>query len=355
MDNVYVKRCNIANVQIGKDGTASIMECKITNVKCEQSKGYGIYLANKCTDSYFEGLYCASNLLDGYYIEGFNLKFVNCKACWNGTLENKNNGFYITKGGFNTFANCESQDNYGHGVMLENTVNLNGNIITDRNGNGGFDENGEQVAPLAPTHYGIYIKNSRYIKINTLSINGLYTSLGKHTQKACVGIVKSYYITCDIQASNHPYYYIVEDNSSYNLNMNVNGLTWQNILPTIKINDTIQDGLTFKQINNETFSVNGTASAKTKIDLLGSYGNTTPLLTIPKGSILKIKNCNKECKVYLMVVGNRTSILANVQNEAHILIEENIDLSEVALQVNSGEVINNTIITPSLEIIPIGV
>ena len=355
MDNVYVKRCNIANVQIGKDGTASIMECKITNVKCEQGNGYGIYLANKCTDSYFEGLYCASNKLDGYYIEGFNLKFVNCKACWNGTLENKKNGFYITKGGFNTFSNCESQDNYGHGVMLENTVNLNGNFITDRNGNGGFDESGEQIAPLTPTQYGIYIKNSRYIKINTLAINGLYTSLKKYTQKACVGIVSSYYITCDIQASNHPYYYIVEDKSSYNLDMNINGLKWQNILPTITLNDTTQDGLTFKQINNEAFLVNGTALTKTKIDLLGSYGNTTPLLTIPKGSILKIKNCNKECKVYLMVVGNRTSILANVTNEAHILIEENIDLSEVALQVNDSEVINNVIASPSLEIIPIGI
>lgn len=353
MDNVYVKRCNIANVQIGKDGTASIMECKITNVKCEQSKGYGIYLANKCTDSYFEGLYCASNLLDGYYIEGFNLKFVNCKACWNGTKDNKKNGFYVYKGGFITFSNCEVQDNYGHGLMVDTTTDLNVNIITDRNGNGGFDEEGNQIAPTSPTQYGIYIKDSYYIKISTVARNGLYTSLNKYSQKGAIGILNSYFITANIQASNHPYYFLVEDKLSYNLDINVNGTKWQNVLPSITINDTTQDGVTFKQINSQTFSIEGSTTVKTKLDLLGMYGNTTPLLTLPKGSMLKVKNSNKEPNVFLLIVGNRTSILAQTTKEAYVLIENETELSEIAFVVESDKTVK-TLVSPTLEIIPSG-
>ena len=88
--------------------------------------------------------------------------------------------------------------------------------------------------------------------------------------------------------------------------------------------------------------------------MLGVYGNSTPLLTIPANSILKIKNANIETNVYLLVVANKTTILANVTKEKYVLIEENTNLSEVALQVNSGKVINNVFVMPTFEIIPLG-
>lgn len=354
MENVYVKRCTIANIQLGKDNTASMMECKLINVKSEQGLGKGIHLTSKCTDSYFEGVYSASNVEEGFYIEGYNLKLLNCKACWNGTIENKKSGFYFLRGSFNTMNNCESQDNYGHGLMAENTTNLNADIITDRNGNGGFDNNGDQIAPQNPSQYGIYIKDSYYIKLNTVATNGMYMQLGKYTQKGALGVVNSYFITANIQASHQPYYFIVEDKLSYNLDINANGTKWQNILPKITINETTQDGITFKQLNDETFSVNGTAAIKTKIDLVGVYGNTTPLMTIPGGSILKIKNANIETNVQLLIVVNKTTVLSNATKEAYITIEEDTHLSEVALVVDSGKIINNAIITPTLEIISKG-
>ena len=354
MDNVYIKRCNVANVQIGKEDTTSIMECKITNVKCEQGKGVGLYLANKCTDSFFEGIYCASNEGGGIHSNGYNLKFVNCKVCWNGTKENRKSGVYINKGSLHTFINFESQDNYGHGLFADTTVDLNVQGIFDRNGNGGFDSNGTQIAPDIPEKYGVYLKNSNFVNLNIIATNEMYSVTGKYTQKASLGFTNCKNVNANIVASHHKYYFINEDNESYNIDVNVNGHKWINILPNISIEDTTQNGVTFKQINNNTFSINGTATNKTKIDLLGVYGNSTPLLTIPANSILKIKNANIETNVYLLVVANKTTILANVTKEKYVLIEENTNLSEVALQVNSGKVINNVFVMPTFEIIPLG-
>ncbi len=354
LDNVYVKRCTVANVQLGKEDTASIMECKLTNVKCEQGKGVGLYLANKCTDSYFEGIYCASNEGGGIHSNGYNLKFVNCKVCWNGTKENQKSGAYINKGSLHTFINFESQDNYGHGLYADTTVDLNVQGLFDRNGNGGFNSNGEQIAPKVPEKYGVYLKDSNFVNLNIIATNGMYIETGKYTQKAGLGFNKCKNVNANIIASHHKYYFINEDNESYNIDVNVNGHKWINILPTISIEDNTQNGVSFKQINNNTFSVNGTATNKTKIDLLGVYGNTTPLMTIPANSILKIKNANIETNVYLLVVTNKTSILANVTKEKYVLIEEDTNLSEVALQVDSGKVINNVFVMPTLEIIQLG-
>ena len=354
MDNVYVKRCNIANVQIGKDGTASIMECKLTNIKCEQGKGVGLYIANKCTDSYFEGIYCASNEGGGIHSNGYNLKFVNCKVCWNGTKENQKSGAYINKGSLHTFINFESQDNYGHGLFADTTVDLNVQGMFDRNGNGGFNSNGEQITPEVAEKYGVYLKGSNFVNLNIIATNGMYINTGKYTQKAGLGFINCTNVNANIIASHHKYYFINEGENSYNIDVNVNGHKWINILPSISIEDTSQDGVTFKQLNNNTFSVNGSATAKTKIDLLGVYGNTTPLLTIPANSILKIKNANIETNVYLMVVINKTTVLVNTTKEKYVLIEEDTTLSEVALSINQGSIINNAIIMPTIEIIPLG-
>lgn len=354
LDNVYVKRCTVANVQIGKEDTASIMECKITNVKCEQGKGVGLYLANKCTDSYFEGVYCASNEGGGIHSNGYNLKFVNCKACWNGTKENKKSGVYINKGSLHTFINFESQDNYGHGLFADTTVNLNVQGIFDRNGNGGFNSDGQQIAPEIAEKYGVYLKGSNFVNLNIIATNEMYMATKKYTQKAPLGFASCKNVNANIVASHHKYYFINEDDNSSNIDVNVNGHKWINILPNISIEDTTQNGVTFKQLNNNTFSVNGTATVKTKIDLLGVYGNTTPLLTIPANSILKIKNANIETNVNLLVVTNKTTILANVTKEKYVLIEEDTNLSEVALSINQGLTINNAILMPSIEIIPLG-
>lgn len=355
MENVYVKRCTIANIQLGKEGTASIMECKLTNVKAEQGLGVGFHFTAKCTDSYIEGCYANSNALGGFLIEGYNLKFSNCKACWNGTLENKKSGFIVTKGSFNAFTNCESQDNYGHGLLLDTATNIKIDMITDRNGNGGFNSSGGQIAPETPEHYGIYIKDSYYININTVATNALYTSLGKYTQKGAIGINKSYYVTGNIQGSNQPFYYVVEDELCHNIDIRANGLRWINILPKINITTTTQEGITLNQLNENTFTLNGTATAKTKFDLLGSYGNTNPLMKIPAGSILKVKNSSKDVGVDLIVTVNRTTILANTKRERHLIIDTDTDLSEVALSIDSGKVLDNVLVSPTIEIIIKGI
>ncbi|MDU4882685.1 glycosyl hydrolase family 28-related protein [uncultured Clostridium sp.] len=354
MENVYAKRCTVANVQIGKDDTASIMECKLINVKCEQGKGHGLYLASKCTDSYFEGIYCASNEGNGIYSVGYNLKFVNCKTCWNGTLENKNSGIYVGGGSLQTFINVECQDNYGHGLFAQNTVDFNIQGIFDRNGNGGFNEEGNQIAPDTPIKYGVYLENSSFGRVDIVGTNNMYVHTGKYTQKAVLGYKKCKNIIADIIASHHPYYFINEDDLSFNVDINVNGHRWVNILPSIALEETTKDGVTLKQLNNSTFIINGTSTASIKFDLKGHYGNTTPLLSIPRNSILKVKNTNVEDEVYLLVVGDRTSILSNTKREQYILIESDIELSEVSLSIVSGETLNNVVVMPILEIIPIG-
>lgn len=354
MENVFVKRCVIANIHLGKANTASIMECKLTNIKSQQSRGIGLLLEDKCTDSYFEGIYCASNIGNGICSSGYNLKFVNCKVCWNGTVENGKAGVYISNGSLHSFINFEAQDNYGHGLFAQNTVNLNVQGLFDRNGNGGFDENGNQIAPEIATKYGVYLKGTNFVLLNIVATNEMYMATKKHTQKAPLGFASCKYIVANIVASHHTHYFVCEDTLSYNVDVNVNGHKWFNILPSISIEDTEQNGVTFKQINNNTFVVNGTATVKTKLDLKGVYGNTKPLLTIPAKSILKVKNANSETYVNLTIVGNKTNVLANVTKEHYILIEENTDLSEVALSIDSGKTINNAILSPTLEIIPIG-
>ena len=353
MENVYVKRCIIANIHLGKVNTSSIMECKLINIKSEQSRGIGLLLEDKCTDSYFEGIYCASNTGNGICSSGYNLKFVNCKVCWNGTVENGKAGVYISKGSLHSFINFEAQDNYGHGLFAQNTVNLNVQGLFDRNGNGGFDTNGNQIAPEIATKYGVYLKGTNFVLLNIVTTNEMYMATKKYTQKAPLGFASCQNINGDIVASHHTHYIVSEDTLSYNVDVNVNGHKWINILPTISLTDTEQDGVTFKQINDNSFIVTGTATSKTKVDLLGVYGNTKALLTIPAKSILKVKNANTETYVNLLVVGNKTNVLANVTKEQYVLIEENTDLSEIALLIDSGKTVN-TIVSPTLEIIPIG-
>lgn len=354
MENVYVKRCLIANVQIGKEGTASIMECKLINVKCEQGKGDGLYLASKCTDSYFEGIYCASNLGYGIYSLGHNLKFVNCKTCWNGTLESPNSGISINGGSLQTLINVECQDNYGHGLTVKNAVDINIQGIFDRNGNGGFDVEGNQIAPEIATKYGIYLENANFIRLDVIGSNNMFVHTGKYTQKAVLGYRNCKNVKGDIISSHHKYYFINEDELSLNVDINVNGHKWIDILPLITLSDTTVTGLTFKQINNDTFTINGVSTDKVKLDLKGNYGNVTPILIIPKNSILKVKNNNDISDVTLMIVGNRTKILANTTRDKYVLIEEDTELSEIALSVPTGKTLNNVIVSPTIEIIPMG-
>ena len=69
-ENVLVKGCNIAGVQLGLTGTASIMECRLTNITVNQCNGVGIHLTEKCTDSYFLNCTVATCLQGGIKVEG---------------------------------------------------------------------------------------------------------------------------------------------------------------------------------------------------------------------------------------------------------------------------------------------
>jgi hypothetical protein len=119
---------------------------------------------NKITNTDFAG-----NKLGGCYVNGSgNYIFTGCKAFLNFGF-----GLYIFRGQKTRLINCESQENNGNGItILEAPFTLISNCVSDGNGSAirGGDNNETILKPENVNALGLYISNSRYVKVTNTSV-----------------------------------------------------------------------------------------------------------------------------------------------------------------------------------------
>lgn len=355
VENVFIKGCNVAGVQLGQNGTASIMECRLTNVTVNQCNGIGIYLTQKCTDSYFINCTGATSLQGGFKIEGFNLKFLNCKTYFNGSVANPFSGYIINNCSINAFTNCEAQDNYKYGFEVINSQNIGfKNIICDRNGNGGLDSNGDFVAPTTPLYSGIYLESCRRINVDGEFMDSNYLTLQKHTQLSAIALKSCNYINIHAQADTMPYFIYDVDKNNHAIEELFNSSRYYDITPSMSaIITTTVNGITFSKINDSTFLVNGTATADAKLNLFGAWGNTNNVISVPSNSRLKVGvviDNEPSGKVFLTVVKGGSTIITSANQDYYENVKTGYQINQLELKVSSGVTLSNIIIQPKIMI-----
>jgi hypothetical protein len=111
-----------------------------------ENKGYNINICNstishngvgvimKCTDSSIYNCYITNNRKEGLVLSGSNNKVSNIKSIWNGLGDGKNCAAIVIGGSRCQLVNCETQDNYCSGFLINGQYNLLSNCISNTDG-----------------------------------------------------------------------------------------------------------------------------------------------------------------------------------------------------------------------------
>lgn len=94
--------------------------------------GNGVVLS--CSDSFIYNCYVANNIKNGLVVNGGSNKVNNIKSIFNGKANAKEYGAIVLKGPRNQVMNCETQDNYGKGYIVEGMYNLLSNCMSNTDG-----------------------------------------------------------------------------------------------------------------------------------------------------------------------------------------------------------------------------
>jgi hypothetical protein len=119
---------------------SGLTQTTIFNTYIQYAGGYGLY--NTCTDGWFFNVFIHHAQKSGFYMNQSDNYYTNCKAWMNGIADRSLYSGWDIHGRTNSLANCEAQENYGHGFLLKDTFNIqlhgcageaNGIISTDVN------------------------------------------------------------------------------------------------------------------------------------------------------------------------------------------------------------------------------
>ena len=99
-----------------------------------------------CSDSFLYNCYMANNKKNGLLVHGGGAnKISNIKSIFNGSANAKDYGAVVVKASGCQFVNCETQDNYGKGFIVEGMYNQFSNCMSNTNG---YSKNPFQYDPL---------------------------------------------------------------------------------------------------------------------------------------------------------------------------------------------------------------
>lgn len=110
------------------------------------SRGFNINISNStfshngngvvmvCSDSFIYNCYVANNSKNGLYVMGGANKISNIKSIFNGRASAKDYGAIVILGYSCQINNCETQDNFGKGFIIEGLYNLISNCISNTDG-----------------------------------------------------------------------------------------------------------------------------------------------------------------------------------------------------------------------------
>ncbi|WP_230161500.1 hypothetical protein [Peribacillus simplex] len=152
---------------------------------------YGAFIES--TDNLYDAFSIGNNGGIGLYVTGSNNRFSNKKIIFNG----KNSGTDIQRAGVyctgkrNTFANIESQENYGHGFVFENALDTDLiGLLSDANGYSMIAN-----SQTTPTASGFYFKNCQRLTgiIKATNFKPTLSQLnGHHIDASCVNLSFDY-------------------------------------------------------------------------------------------------------------------------------------------------------------------
>ena len=192
----------------------SVRETRIDNCLSQSNELNGLLMDEDATDNFVYNCSFYDNKQNGVFNDNAaNNKYINCNTYWNGYGDNSvleddtnilpngtTNSKYIKRyHGFNIsrtvrcmFANCSGQENFGHGMYLNDSHdNIFASYIGDCNGNVGT---GNTLVSLGieAIYSGLYIKNSSLLNVNGIFDNfKVALGTGEYTQKYAFEVYNS--------------------------------------------------------------------------------------------------------------------------------------------------------------------
>ena len=115
--------------------------------------GNGVIMS--CTDSFMYNCYVTNNKKNGLVVVGGDDKINNIKSIFNGSADAKQYGGIVVKASGCQIMNCETQDNYGKGFIVEGMYNSFTNCMSNTDG---YSRNPYQYDPEVKA-CGFMIKN----------------------------------------------------------------------------------------------------------------------------------------------------------------------------------------------------
>lgn len=94
--------------------------------------GNGVIMS--CTDSFMYNCYVTNNRRNGLVVVGGDDKISNIKSIFNGSADAKSYGGIVVKASGCQIMNCETQDNYGKGFIVEGMYNSFTNCMSNTDG-----------------------------------------------------------------------------------------------------------------------------------------------------------------------------------------------------------------------------
>lgn len=192
----------------------SVRETRIDNCLSQSNELNGLLMDEDATDNFVYNCSFYDNKQNGVFNDNAaNNKYINCNTYWNGygdnsVLEDDTNilpngtqdskyikryhGFNISRTVRCMFTNCSGQENFGHGMYLNDSHdNIFASYIGDCNGNVGT---GNTLVSLGieAIYSGLYIKNSSLLNINGIFDNfKVALGTGEYTQKYAFEVYNS--------------------------------------------------------------------------------------------------------------------------------------------------------------------
>ena len=216
--NIAIKNFKGDGLYIG----GNIREVYVNTVEIAGCDNYGLFLDEGATDNVISNVCSHNNENAGFYVNGANNRFNNCKAFWNGrnnnaSQENRSSGFLITSW-CNKFINCDAQENALHGFCIKNTNNIQLlGITADRNGLPMTDWSSD--SPEITYGSGVYIKNSSLVSVTGILRDFRKYQMGQ-TQKYGIYVVESKYCDFDVMIQHLEELYYIQKSSNYILKIN---------------------------------------------------------------------------------------------------------------------------------------
>lgn len=213
----YTTLKNLKIVECAGNGIhimTSVREVRIDNCVVQSNELNGLLMDENATDNFVYNCSFFDNKQNGVFNDNAaNNKYVNCNSYWNGygddsvleddtsilpngTTDSKYikryHGFNISRTVRCMFVNCSGQENFGHGMYLNDSHdNIFASYIGDCNGNVG---SGNTLVSLGieAIYSGLYIKNSSLLNVNGIFDNfKVALGTGEYTQKYAFEVYNS--------------------------------------------------------------------------------------------------------------------------------------------------------------------